>query len=312
MVAGETFSQIEELNRRIEEAGQPFKLAVVDIEELSLLEKNARYMTNEQFNRLVSNIKQDGGLSSVPFCYKEGDRYKVLSGNHRVMAAREAGLKQVLIMYTDKKMTKVEQIAVQLSHNAIVGQDDPAILKELWDEINDVDLKVYSGLDDKILDEIKKISIEPLSEVKLDYRTLSFLFLPSEIERVKEVIQEAVELCGGDEIYAAHIEEFDRMLAAMSKTNAAYNIKNAATSLMIILDVFENHLTDLAEGWTERETSTREWVPLASIIGTENIPVEAAQIIQKAVQKMMDRGEITKKNLWQAIEYWAADYLGGA
>ena len=311
MVDGGTFSQIEELNRRIEEAGQPFKLAVVDIEELSLLEKNARYMTNEQFNRLVNNIKQDGGLSSVPFCYKEGDRYKVLSGNHRVMAAREAGLKQVLIMYTDKKTTKAEQIAVQLSHNAIVGQDDPTILKELWDEINDVDLKVYSGLDDKILDEIKKISIEPLSEVKLDYRTLSFLFLPSELERVKKVIQEAVELCGGDEIYVARLEEFDRMLAAMSKTNAAYNIKNAATSLLIILDVFENHLTDLAEGWTERETSTREWVPLASIIGTDNIPVESARVIQKAVQKMMDKGEITKKNLWKAIEYWAADYLGG-
>lgn len=142
MVAGETLSQIEELNRRIEEAGQQFKLAVVDIEELSLLEKNARYMTNEQFSRLVSNIKQDGGLTSVPFCYKEGDRYKVLSGNHRVMAAKEAGLKQVLIMYTDKEMTKSEQIAVQLSHNAIVGQDDPAILKELWSEINDVDLKI--------------------------------------------------------------------------------------------------------------------------------------------------------------------------
>ena len=174
-----------------------------------------------------------------------------------------------------------------------------------------MDLKVYSGLDDKILDEIKKISIEPLSEVKLDYRTLSFLFLPSELERVKKVIQEAVELCGGDEIYAARLEEFDRMLAAMSKTNAACNIKNAATSLLIILDVFENHLTDLAEGWTERETSTREWVPLASIIGTDNIPVESARVIQKAVQKMMDKGEITKKNLWKAIEYWAADYLGG-
>lgn len=116
---------------------------------------------------------------------------------------------------------------------------------------------------------------------------------------------------GGDEIYAARLEEFDRMLAAMSKTNAAHNIKNAATSLMIILDVFENHLTDLAEGWAERETGAREWVPLASIIGTDNIPVEAARVIQKAVQKMMDKGEITKKNLWQAIEYWAADYLAG-
>ncbi len=311
MVDRETLTQIEGLNKKLEDLGQTFKLAIVDVDELQLLEKNARYMTHEQFSRLVNNIKRDGGLSSVPFCYKEGDKYKVLSGNHRVMAAKEAGIKQILIMYTDRQLSRQEQIAIQLSHNAIVGQDDPVILKELWDEINDVDLKIYSGLDDKILNELEKVTIEPLSEVKLDYRTLSFLFLPSELERVKQVFQEAIELCKGDEIYLARIEDFERMLSAISKTNAAHNIKNTATALMLVLDVFENHLTDLAEGWLNRETSKRECVPLASVIGTDNIPVEAAKVIRQAVQKMLDRGEITKKNLWQALEYWAADYLAG-
>ena len=311
MVDKETFNEVDRLNSKLEGLGQPFKIGIVDIEDLKLLDKNARYMTNEQFQKLVNNIKKDGGLSSVPFCYKEGDKYKVLSGNHRVMAARAAGFQKILIMYTDKKMSKSEQIAVQLSHNAIVGQDDPAILKELWDEINDVDLKIYSGLDDKIMNELEKVSLEPLSEVNLDYKTLSFLFFPSEIEKVKKVFDEAVEMCSGDETYAARVEDFNRMLDAMSKVNSAHNIKNAATSLMIILDIFENHLTDLAEGWTNRDASKSEWVPLASIIGTDNIPVEAARVIQKAVQKMMDRGEITKKNLWQALEYWAANYLAG-
>jgi len=42
-------------------------------------------------------------------------------------------------------------VAIHLSHNAIAGQDDLAILRELFDEINDVALKEYSGLDDVVL-----------------------------------------------------------------------------------------------------------------------------------------------------------------
>ena len=35
-----------------------------------------------------------------------------------------------------------EQLAIQLSHNAIAGQDDLVILKELWESIKDVQAKV--------------------------------------------------------------------------------------------------------------------------------------------------------------------------
>lgn len=48
-------------------------------------------------------------------------------------------------------MSEEHRIAIQLSHNAIVGQDDPDILKKLYDKILDIDLKEYSGLDDKTL-----------------------------------------------------------------------------------------------------------------------------------------------------------------
>ena len=122
MVAEESLAAIAGINASLE--GQPYKAAVVPIEGLELLEKNARFMRSETFRNLVENIKRDGGLSSVPFCLKLGDRYRVLSGNHRVQAAQEAGVKRLLVLYTDRELSREEQVSIQLSHNAIVGEDD--------------------------------------------------------------------------------------------------------------------------------------------------------------------------------------------
>lgn len=311
LVDQEALKRVEQLNDGLSVNGQPFKLAVVSIDDTELLEKNARYMPAEMFRNLVQNVKRDGGLSSVPFCYKEGDKYRVLSGNHRVMAAMEAGLKEVLVMYTDEPLTRQEQVAIQLSHNAIEGQDDPATLKALWDEIEEVDWKLYSGLDDKLLKELEKVTLEPLAEVSLDYRTASFVFLPEEMECMERAFEEAMTAVADKDIYLARIQEFGRLLDALDKTYGSYNIKNSATALMIVLDIFERHLTDLSEGWEEREATGKDWIPLASVLGTDSIPAPAAQVIKRAIGKMMDTGQVTKKNLWQALEYWAAEYLAG-
>ncbi|MDF3142048.1 MULTISPECIES: hypothetical protein [unclassified Streptomyces] len=46
-----------------------------------------------------------------------------------------------------------------LSRNAIAGKDDPAILKELYDELESVEWRQYTGLDDKALDLLKKVDV---------------------------------------------------------------------------------------------------------------------------------------------------------
>jgi hypothetical protein len=109
----------------------PYRLELAAPGELKLLEKNARYMKAEQFQSLVENIKKDGNLSSLPLCYREKDgKLRVLSGNHRVMAARKAEVESVLVMVLGDEKDADEQMAIQLSHNAIAGQDDLVILKE--------------------------------------------------------------------------------------------------------------------------------------------------------------------------------------
>lgn len=97
MVDQNAQQEVDHVNDRLSKSG--FRIGIVPIGEFQHLEKNARYMTNEQFRNLVENIKRDGQLSSVPFCVKVDGKYRVLSGNHRVMAAKEAAVAVFFILH---------------------------------------------------------------------------------------------------------------------------------------------------------------------------------------------------------------------
>jgi hypothetical protein len=145
MVEENSREHLERLNQSLQAAGLKYKLDLVDPKALSPLKKNAHFMRNETFKNLVANVKADGALASVPFCWKDerGD-YHTLSGNHRVQGAIAAGLEKILVMYDDRPLSHQQRVAIQLSHNLINGQDDPAILNELWQEISDLGLKYYA------------------------------------------------------------------------------------------------------------------------------------------------------------------------
>lgn len=292
-----------------------FVIEVVPVDRLDLLEKNARFMTSATFDRLVQNIRQDGQISQLPFCVeRESGRLLVLSGNHRVKAARKAGIEFIPIIRPTQALTPQQELAIQLSHNAIAGEDDPVILKELWDSLADVDLKMYSGLDDKSLGTLMKQEMPALADVRLDFRTVTLLFLPNEVDQVKAAFAGAREMAHGNAMLLARVSEYERLLDALAETNAAHNIANVATGLLVILDIFAKHRDELSSGWTDGESETpihKNWVPLSSIFGTDKIPAEAAMVIKRAVDGMVARDDVANTARWQALEFWAADTLGG-
>jgi hypothetical protein len=107
-----------------------------------------------------------GCLTSTPLVWNDRDtgRLGVLSGNHRTLAAIEAGLPQIWWTQIDEPLPRQRQIALQLSRNAIAGQDDPAILKELYDELESVEWRQCTGLDDKAPDLLEKVDVASLGE----------------------------------------------------------------------------------------------------------------------------------------------------
>jgi hypothetical protein len=296
-------------------AGIQTRIIQVDPRELKLLEKNARFMKSDVFRRLVENIRNDGCLTSVPFAWRESDDapWEVLSGNHRTMAAIEAGIAIINLMVTDERLPRERRIAIQISHNAIEGEDDPAILRSLWDEINSVEMKVYAGLDDKTLEQLAKVDLTALSEVSLETRQVTFMFLPNEAEQVAEAFEQAKQLLSSKEVYLARMADYDRALDAVAASGASYGVKNTATSMAIVMDTFERHITDLQEGYLDEdgEATHDGWVPLATIVGSSTVPADVAAVLTRLVKRMEKDGDVTDKAKWRALELAAADYLGG-
>lgn len=288
-----------------------------DPRSLTLLEVNARYMTHEQFQRLTDNVRRDGVLSQSPFVIRKPDgRGVVLSGNHRVKAAIEAGLDEVIWLETTDDLTHEQEVAIQLSHNAISGQDDPAVLAQLYSSLDDLDWRAYSGLDDKTLELLADVDVSKLAEANLDYQMLNITFLPADMERAVHGFDEAAGLASAaDEKWLARYEDHFRILAAIATSGKARDVRNQAASLSFVLDIFEAHRTDLQDGWYDTETEEPKhdgWIPLSTILGVDDIPAASAAVVNKALQKMISSGDLNSKSRWLALEAWAADYLAGA
>lgn len=273
---------------------------------------NARYMKHETYQRLVSNLKKDGELTSVPFAiwweYRGIEAYVILSGNHRVKAGRDAGIEDADFKVTHDELSWSEIRAVQLSHNAIEGEDDPATIKEIYGEIEDVEAKMYAALDDKQLELLDDVQVGGLTEAQLDYQAITIMFLPNEAERIKEVLEQV----GGayDEKLAARMADYDRWMDAVDAVSHSFQIKNVATAVGLVLDVFENHIEDLQDGFLDEQGDPMHgsWVPLTTVFGNQGIPADVAAVLARVVKQMRDRGEVETKSLWRALEIWAAEY----
>lgn len=283
----------------------------IDPREIKLLEVNARYMKHEDFVQLTSNIRKDGALSSAPFLWKdpEDGKYLCLSGNHRVMAAIEAGLKEITCLATDDDLSEDQKIGIQLSHNALVGQDDMATLKLLYEKIGDTDIKKYSGLDDKTLQLLDSVSTMSISEANLQFQTLSMVFLPDELKAAQSIIAMAVENAKkADAVWLARMADYDAWLDQQEAVSSAYNVKNVATAVDLMLKLLSRNMDQLSEAWVDSD-SDKSWVPVESVIGRNKIPSGTAKLLKKALDKMVGSQKIKSKELWKGLELLAQGFL---
>ena len=260
--------------------------------ELKLLDDNARYMKHETFQRLVSNIKRDGALQQWPFIYCDpdtGDKI-VLSGNHRVMAATEAGLETIDWIETTDRLTWDQQKQIQLSHNAIAGEDDPDILKRIYESIESVDEKMASGLDDETLALMIDADSTPLSEINLDFMNMSIVFLPHEYDRAVESFEDARKMAPADTHWIARDDQYDATLAAIEDARGAAHVMNVSTALDELLTVWDEHREDLASKWIDGEGELRlqphKIVPTSTLFGL-SMTAAQGQTITHALKRVI-------------------------
>ncbi len=222
-----------------------FKIKEVALADIKLVDKNAHFMNQATFRQLVANIRRDGQLSSVPFCVEhENGTYTVISGNHRVEAAKMAGIVNASMMIVhESEITHDEIRAIQLSHNSIVGQDDAELLKELLDEITDVALKEYAHISNEILDSVKDIDytiempnneIVPVTLMFIDTNKVAFDRIMEELENYSPRELENMTLMDS--------ETLQKLNDITAKVGQKYKIKSQALSICKMLELISGVL----------------------------------------------------------------------
>ncbi|MDE2098298.1 MAG: ParB N-terminal domain-containing protein [Patescibacteria group bacterium] len=122
-------------------------LRMLPIAQMIVLRRNPQYLTPHEMKALVASIKRDGFLVPVLVRPKPGKKYEVLSGNHRIMAAREAGLTDVPAVIVNMDDKAAARVAINL--NTVHG-DPPAELLAPWLAELDKDTLATIHLDDAL------------------------------------------------------------------------------------------------------------------------------------------------------------------
>lgn len=235
------------LNQALQQQGM-CEIAIVRPEDCIGQKKNARYFTPEKFSQLVNNIKRDGRLESTPLVYRSdehNEKYNIISGHHRIDAAKEAGLEQILVFVTTPE-SRDEIVSKQLSHNALVGKDDAMILAELFDSIHDIDLRLASGLSD----EVGKVSYASLNFRIGEYKELVLMFLPEQLDDLDAAMTRIAESTVADKdstVYTASMADYEKFTATLRHLKKVENIKNNATAVQRMAELAELYLREHAQ-----------------------------------------------------------------
>ena len=286
-------------------------IEVLKLADLKKQRINARFMKGDTFRQLVANLEKDGSLTSVPLVRPDGDGHRILSGHHRVAAAVEAGITEAACMVLDEEISRQQEVALVLSHNSLSGEDDPATLKAMYEELDDTEWMDYSGLDDRTLELLDEVSTEGLSEANLSFSTINLVFLPHEKEAAEEALFEAKKQVGSGDKWLAGIAQYEPTLNALETVKSSYAIGNIATALGIVLAVFENNLTQLADGWVDKSGKPRRKkpVPMETVFGTRLVDSPVAAKVLAAVKQAEKAGDVPDGDPWAFVGYLADTYL---
>ena len=226
---------------------EPRKVRLRDLTPLAK-EKNARYMTGAQFKQLVANLEVDGALTSTPTVHKG----VILSGNHRVEAAIKAGIEEAWVLeILNEELPEGRKVGVQLSHNAITGQDDPNLLADQYKAL-DFEWAQYSGLTDDVLKSVSKLESVSLSVGPPQYTEMLLAFLPEEHEAFLDDIEKVTKHAGKRPAFVARYADFDGLFDAVVRTKKLKNVQNIAVTMAAIVELA---LERIAELEAEREVT---------------------------------------------------------
>jgi len=138
----------------------------VNINELVICEENPRKISKEEMEKLKRNITEFGMVENIVVNSNKDRKNIVVSGNQRVKACKELGLKTIPVYYVD--LPREKELVLNIAMNKIGGEFDEEKLSEILNglDIDDLDL---TGFDESELDELLKNIVTDSDELGTDF-----------------------------------------------------------------------------------------------------------------------------------------------
>lgn len=202
-------------------------------------------MTAQEMQRLVNNVRADGALTSVVLCCEEPDgTLEILSGHHRTKAATIVGLPSVTAMVITSPLTEQQKVAIQLSHNAVVGKDDKTTLAELYGAL-DLTWKLYSGLTDDDVIGFKALDLAGIGAGSINYEETTILFLPEDRATVLAALKRFEKERPRKSALLAPLEAYSAFFDAIVATKEHFNVGNAAVAMTVMAELALERLAQI-------------------------------------------------------------------
>lgn len=194
------------------------RIANIGVGEIVPSKDNPNYMSPDEYDLLVANIKETGFLQ--PLLVQEepasGGGYALIDGHHRYKAAVELGMKSVACVITDADSDYVD--VLRISMNKLRGEQDltgvgrivDRLFKKGWlpedleitgfntDEIGDL-LKSMNQTTNALPAEMQLPSADDYSTDEVDDREAKVFRLELEFSTLEEVkaVKRALKRAGG-------------------------------------------------------------------------------------------------------------------
>jgi len=213
----------------------------VNINQLREQDVNAQCMSPEMQERLTLNITKEQRLESVPFVLRREDgKFDIISGHHRYRAARNAGLKEIIVMVETRPLDRSRVVSKQVAHNRLVGYTDQQVLKKMCEEMVRPEDMLEAFIDKSDLGiKFQPVPIDDII-IKYDWKMLVLSFLPTQLEEFKslcDAIPPKTTLVGACDMKI--YEEFRETLLALGK---AEDIRNIGTIVAKMVEITKEYL----------------------------------------------------------------------
>lgn len=240
----------------------PTGCLLVDIKELSFYERNPKNHTEKDINLIIKSIKRNGWGDPLLVCPETGE---VLSGNGRLMAAKELGMEQVPVVYAPKGLTDKQKADLVIASNKLV--EVSGYNEHLEELISEFELGIEDfGIE---LDKKEEKSGESIYEMKIDTPIYE---ITGEEPDIKEL---------------TNTEKADKLLALIedSGVNAEQKrfLKTCATRL------YEFNYSKIAEYYAHQDKDMQDLMEKLALViidynkAVENGFVDMTQKIEKIV-----------------------------